>query len=245
MSVIVSDIIFFHIPVYLLSNWLLIEEKEANKSETHNENKLDSKQMNNHINIKTNDNSNQKESNLEKNLLLNMRFNFFQFLFLWSPMLFIIDHGYFQYDCVMHGLFLLTLYFLYKNQVLFSIFTFCLCVNFKQTGIYYSMPLFFYVLKVLYEEKLKNERGLSIDEIHQKFKEQRKNEGNLSIDENSQQLKEQQKNEINSFIDEKKQQMKEKRKNKGKFHKKLKNQRKNKEDLSIDKNKQLKGKQKK
>jgi hypothetical protein len=57
--------------------------------------------MNDHINIKTNDNNNQKESNLEKNLLLNMRFNFFQFLFFWSPILFIIDHGYFQYDCGM------------------------------------------------------------------------------------------------------------------------------------------------
>jgi hypothetical protein len=65
MSVIVFNIIFFHIPVYLLSNWLLIEEREANKSETHNENKFDSNQMNDHINIKTNNNNNQKESNLE------------------------------------------------------------------------------------------------------------------------------------------------------------------------------------
>ena len=61
MSVIVFDIIFFHIPVYLLSDWLLIEEREANKSETHNENKFNSKQMNDHINIKTNDNNNQKK----------------------------------------------------------------------------------------------------------------------------------------------------------------------------------------
>jgi alpha-1,3-glucosyltransferase len=133
ISVIVSDIIFFHIPVYLLSKMFTIDEEEQQ------ENIVD-------------------DSIIQYKLMQkHEKFYWLQFLFLCSPILIIIDHGHFQYNCVMHGLFLFSLYFLYKEYFIVSIFFFSLCINFKQMGMYYSMPLPFYVIKVLYDKFKKQE----------------------------------------------------------------------------------------
>jgi alpha-1,3-glucosyltransferase len=71
-------------------------------------------------------------------------------LFLLCPLFILIDHGHFQYNCVMHGLFILSVYLLYNNQFTLTVFTFAFCINFKQMGLYYAIPFPVYVIKKLY-----------------------------------------------------------------------------------------------
>ena len=73
------------------------------------------------------------------------------FILLISPVLIIIDHGHFQYNQVMHGLFLFALYFLYNANIILAIIFYCLCVNFKQMGLYYSIPFPLYALKYIFK----------------------------------------------------------------------------------------------
>lgn len=117
-SVIISDIIFFHLPLHLLLS------------------KFFKKNLENKFNI--------------------LKFYLYSLLILIAPGLIIIDHGHFQYNCVMHGLFLLSLYFLYGNKFLLTIFTFALCINFKQMGLYFSLPFAFYVVKYLHFDSAKS-----------------------------------------------------------------------------------------
>jgi alpha-1,3-glucosyltransferase len=106
LSVVVSDLIFFHIPVWLICR------------------KLFSKNISQYYTG--------------------------MILFLLSPMLMIIDHGHFQYNCVMHGLFILSVYLLYCNKFLLTIFVYTICINFKQMGLYFALPFPVYVIKYLY-----------------------------------------------------------------------------------------------
>ena len=73
------------------------------------------------------------------------------FILLISPVLIIIDHGHFQYNQVMHGLFLFALYFLYNGNIILAIIFYCLCVNFKQMGLYYSIPFPLFALKYTFK----------------------------------------------------------------------------------------------
>ncbi|KAI9294103.1 ALG6, ALG8 glycosyltransferase [Neoconidiobolus thromboides FSU 785] len=65
---------------------------------------------------------------------------------LFNPLLIIIDHGHFQYNCVMLGFLIFSLYYIQqKDYIKCSVF-FCLCVGFKQMALYYSLPIFAYLL---------------------------------------------------------------------------------------------------
>lgn len=71
------------------------------------------------------------------------------FVILISPFLTIIDHGHYQFNCVMHGLYIIAVFFLFDRQFIFAIIFFAMCVNFKQMGMYYSIPFPLFVLKDL------------------------------------------------------------------------------------------------
>ena len=114
ISVILSDVVFYHVPIYLLLHSLFISNK---------------KKYSDYIN-----------------------YYISTFLFLCSPVLIIIDHGHFQYNSVMNGLFILAVYFLYKKYFIFAILSFAICINFKQMGLYYALPFPIYVLKYLLED---------------------------------------------------------------------------------------------
>ena len=77
-------------------------------------------------------------------------------LILTNPLMIIIDHGHFQFNNVMHGLFVISLFFLYSENYIFAIIFFSLCVNFKQMGLYYAIPFPLYVIKKLFFENKKN-----------------------------------------------------------------------------------------
>ena len=79
------------------------------------------------------------------------KYYFHLFILLISPVLIIIDHGHFQYNQVMHGLFLFALYFLYNGNIILAIIFYCLCVNFKQMGLYYSIPFPLFALKYTFK----------------------------------------------------------------------------------------------
>ena len=70
-----------------------------------------------------------------------------------SPCLIIIDHGHYQYNNVMHGLFIFAVYFLYRHKFILAIIFYVMCVNFKQMGMYYAIPFPIFVLRYLSKEK--------------------------------------------------------------------------------------------
>ena len=78
------------------------------------------------------------------------------FLILINPLMIIIDHGHFQFNNAMHGLFVISLFFLYSEKYIFAIIFFSFCVSFKQMGLYYSIPFPLYVIKKLFFENKKN-----------------------------------------------------------------------------------------
>ena len=78
------------------------------------------------------------------------------FLTLINPLMIIIDHGHFQYNNVMHGFFVLALYFLYSENYILAIIFYSFCVNFKQMGLYYALPFPLYVIKKMFFNKSKN-----------------------------------------------------------------------------------------
>ena len=73
-----------------------------------------------------------------------------------NPLMIIIDHGHFQYNNVMHGFFVLALYFLYSENYILAIIFYSFCVNFKQMGLYYALPFPLYVIKKMFFNKSKN-----------------------------------------------------------------------------------------
>lgn len=78
------------------------------------------------------------------------------FIVLISPALIIIDHGHFQFNNVMHGLYLIAVYFLFKHNIILAIIFFAMCINFKQMGMYYAIPFPVYALKYLIIDKKYN-----------------------------------------------------------------------------------------
>jgi alpha-1,3-glucosyltransferase len=62
-----------------------------------------------------------------------------------SPGLVLIDHGHFQYNCVVIGFTLLGAVCIQRDLDVMSSVLFCLALNFKQMALYYS-PVFFFVL---------------------------------------------------------------------------------------------------
>ena len=73
-------------------------------------------------------------------------------LTLTSPSLILVDHGHFQFNCVCHGFFVITLYFcekLDRNSHRYGVIPsicFCCALNFKQMSLYYAPAVFSYFL---------------------------------------------------------------------------------------------------
>lgn len=61
----------------------------------------------------------------------------------------LIDHGHFQFNSVMLGLFVYAVIDLAKGNLMMASIWFVSCINFKQMGLYYSLFIFFYILSQL------------------------------------------------------------------------------------------------
>jgi len=68
------------------------------------------------------------------------------FFLLLQPPLVLIDHGHFQYNCVMLGLSLLAVALIVDNHRLMASFFFCCSLCFKQMSLYYAPAFFFFLL---------------------------------------------------------------------------------------------------
>lgn len=82
-------------------------------------------------------------------------------LVLINPLMIIIDHGHFQFNNVMHGFFVLALFFLYSENYILAIIFYSFCINFKQMGLYYAIPFPLYVLKKLFFNNSKKDNNNS------------------------------------------------------------------------------------
>ncbi|EMG48144.1 hypothetical protein G210_1341 [Candida maltosa Xu316] len=60
--------------------------------------------------------------------------------------LLLIDHGHFQFNCIMLGFFVWSVVALIQNDLVMGSFWFVCCFNFKQMGLYYALFIFFYIL---------------------------------------------------------------------------------------------------
>ena len=88
---------------------------------------------------------------------LYVEYIIFLLLILLNPLMIIIDHGHFQYNNIMLGFFVFSLYFLLSDKYFLSILFLSFCVNFKQMGLYYAIIFPIYVIKKLFfSENLKN-----------------------------------------------------------------------------------------
>ena len=89
-----------------------------------------------------------------------MNYYIILFLILVNPLMIIIDHGHFQFNNIMHGLFIISVLFLYSEKFILAIIFFSFCVNYKQMGLYYAIPFPLFVLKKLFLENKKNFNAL-------------------------------------------------------------------------------------
>jgi len=71
-------------------------------------------------------------------------------LALMSPSVTIIDHGHFQYNNVSLGLAAMAIYMLLKRHVYGASIMYCLAISYKQMALYYAMPIFFYILGLVW-----------------------------------------------------------------------------------------------
>ena len=85
-----------------------------------------------------------------------MNYYIILFLILANPLMIIIDHGHFQFNNIMHGLFIISVLFLYSENFILAIIFLSLCVNFKQMGLYYAIVFPLYVIKNLFFENKNN-----------------------------------------------------------------------------------------
>ena len=129
--VIISDFIFFHIGVNLFCYYMFIYSRNKRGKKP-------------------------KVINYYLVLILVLMNPLMIIIELMNPLMIIIDHGHFQYNNVMHGLFVLSLFFLYSENYIFAIIFYSLCVNFKQMGLYYAIPFPVIVIKKLFFENKKN-----------------------------------------------------------------------------------------
>ncbi|KAI3630859.1 hypothetical protein MIR68_012294 [Amoeboaphelidium protococcarum] len=77
------------------------------------------------------------DSKVRSNLLL---------VLLLQPSLIVIDHGHFQYNCVMLGLTLLAICLILKERVITGSICYCLAIGYKHMALYYSLAFFSYLL---------------------------------------------------------------------------------------------------
>lgn len=68
------------------------------------------------------------------------------FTMLLSPLYVIIDHGHFQYNCVALGLVLYSIELMFLNYNYLGAILFVLAIGFKQMSLWYSIPVFWYVI---------------------------------------------------------------------------------------------------
>lgn len=71
-------------------------------------------------------------------------------IILCQPSLILIDHGHFQYNSVMLGLFLFSLVDLIKGNYILASIWFISSINFKQMGLYYAPFIFAYLFSKLF-----------------------------------------------------------------------------------------------
>lgn len=74
-------------------------------------------------------------------------------LILYLPALVLIDHGHFQYNSVMLGLFLISVTDLIKGNLMLASVWFISAILFKQMALYYSPFIFVYILSCLFTPK--------------------------------------------------------------------------------------------
>lgn len=74
-------------------------------------------------------------------------------LILYLPALVLIDHGHFQYNSVMLGLFLISVTDLIKGNLVLASVWFMSAILFKQMALYYSPFIFVYILSCLFTPK--------------------------------------------------------------------------------------------
>ena len=78
-----------------------------------------------------------------------------------SPLVLLIDHGHFQFNNLVGGLLWLTVWLMLDGQLATAAVTYTLALNFKQTAIFYSLPIFGYYLGcILTKSKLLNNKKL-------------------------------------------------------------------------------------
>ncbi len=76
-------------------------------------------------------------------------------LMLCSPLLVLIDHGHFQFNNVVGGLLWLTTHLMLGKEFTLAAVCFTLALNFKQTSLFYSLPVFgYFVGFILSQSKL-------------------------------------------------------------------------------------------
>jgi len=126
LTVLISDILLFHVSVFFLLNRLFLKKKYFEKG-------------------------------FETSVKMIIRFLATYSLILLFPCLNIIDHGHFQYNCVMHGLFYFAVFFLMKKNFIVTIVLFSFCINFKQMGMYFSLTFLCYVLNKTFYEGIKKD----------------------------------------------------------------------------------------
>jgi alpha-1,3-glucosyltransferase len=71
-----------------------------------------------------------------------------------QPSLIIIDHGHFQYNSVMLGLTTLSVALLQRQHYLLGSIAFVLSLTFKQMALYYSLPIFIFLLSTCFSQSL-------------------------------------------------------------------------------------------
>ncbi|KAJ3067373.1 Glucosyltransferase-like protein, partial [Podochytrium sp. JEL0797] len=72
--------------------------------------------------------------------------NVLLFIALIQPGLILIDHGHFQYNSAMLGFTLWSVTCMSQKRYMLGSMFFCLALGFKQMALYYSLPVFFYLL---------------------------------------------------------------------------------------------------
>lgn len=92
------------------------------------------------------------------------------FIILSQPGLILIDHGHFQFNSVMLGLFLFSLIDLIKGNLVLASIWFMGSILFKQMSLYYAPFIFFYILSKLFTNKSTNKKTKKVVRLFRTFK---------------------------------------------------------------------------
>lgn len=87
------------------------------------------------------------------------------FIILSQPGLILIDHGHFQFNSVMLGLFLFSLIDLIKGNLVLASIWFMGSILFKQMSLYYAPFIFFYILSKLFTNKYSNKKTKKFEKL--------------------------------------------------------------------------------